>query len=458
MTRYLAPQALLPDGWARNVLLEVDGRGTLQTVAPAADAAPGDRPPALPGTVVPGVVNAHSHAFQRALAGGAETRTGPGDSFWSWREQMYRFLRRMGPDDVEAVASRLYVELLRHGYTRVVEFHYLHNDPAGRPYGDRAEVARRLVAAAERVGIGITLLPVLYQASDFGGVRPTDGQGRFVLDTDSFLRLVEEVRTWSSPLVTPGFAFHSLRAVPSGEMDRVLAVLGDTSLPRHIHVAEQPREVEACVAWSGRRPVEWLLDHAPVDGRWGLVHCTHMTREEGDRLARSGAVAVVCPTTEANLGDGIFPLPRHLSGGGVLAVGSDSHVSVSPVEELRWLEYGQRLTSGERAVAASDELPSVGRRLLEAVWRGGSAAAGVEGGRLAPGCRADWVVLDPDHPALVGRGEDGLLDAWLFSGNDSPVREVWVGGRPVTDEGVHPLQDSTARGFRDAMKGLLARG
>ncbi|MDT8340460.1 MAG: formimidoylglutamate deiminase, partial [Longimicrobiales bacterium] len=413
MTRYLAPLALLPDGWTRDVILEPGPDGLLSrvAVAPSPDAdldagvgageAPAQR---LPGPVVPGIVNAHSHAFQRALAGGAEVRSGPegGDSFWSWREAMYRFLAVLDPDQVEAVAARVYVEMLRHGYTRVVEFHYLHNDPRGRPYADPAEVARRLVRAAESAGIGLTLLPVLYRHGGFGGASPEPAQRRFILEVDRFLELLEVVRRWTAEGCEPGFAFHSLRAVTPDEMVRVLEAPVTDALPRHIHVAEQEREVAACRTWSGSRPVAWLLDHAPVDGRWSLVHCTHMTPEEGARLARSGAVAVVCPATEGNLGDGFFSLAGHLQEGGRLAVGSDSHVSVSPVEELRWLEYGQRLRSRTRIVAAGAHA-SVARTLLEAVWEGGAGAAGGPAAGLAEGRRADWVVLDGEHPALAGR-------------------------------------------------------
>jgi formimidoylglutamate deiminase len=455
MARYLAPVALLPGGWAEEVVLDVDGHGSIRSVTTDLPAPGWEVDTRLPGVVVPGVVNAHSHAFQRALAGGAETRTGIGDSFWSWREQMYRFLGTMSPDEMEAVAAQLYLELLRHGYTRVVEFHYLHNDPEGVPYDDPAELSRRLVRAADRVGIGITLLPVLYRASDFGGVAPGEGQRRFVLEVEAFLRLVDEIRSWDSPLVSGGVGFHSLRAVPPEAMKDVLDMVGAAPLPLHIHVAEQPREVEACRAWSGQRPVEWLLGNMPVDARWSLVHCTHMTDRETRALVDSGATAVVCPTTEANLGDGLFPLRRHQELGGSLAVGSDSHVSTSPVEEIRWLEYGQRLRQGIRAVGARDDVPSVGRSLLDRVWAGGRSSAGVPAGSLAPGQRADFLVLDRSHPALTGRTGNGVLDAWIFSGNDNPVREVWVAGRRRTMEGRHPEDRAITASFRAVMRRLL---
>lgn len=456
MSRYVAPLALLPEGWRSDVVLETDpdgrlGQGTGSTApSPAGTGAL----PRLPGPVIPGVVNAHSHAFQRALAGGAEVREGAGDSFWSWRRQMYRFLDRLTPEQVEVVATQLYVELLEQGYTRVVEFHYLHHDPRGRPHPDPLEMGRRIEGAAGTTGIGLTLLPVLYQSGDFGGRDPAPGQRRFLHETGAFLELLSALRADPGPGTTVGWAAHSLRAVPPDALERVLAEAPPDG-PVHIHAAEQPREVRDCLAWSGLSPVEWLLQRAGVDRRWSLVHCTHMTESETDALAASGATAVVCPTTEANLGDGLFPLERWLAADGSLAVGSDSHVSTSPVEEVRWLEYGQRLVTGRRAVAASEERPSTGRRLLEAVWAGGGRAAGTRAGALAPGHPADWLVLDPDHPVLAGRRDDGLLDAWVFSGNDNPVREVWVGGRRVVVDGRHPHGGEASRAFAAVMEELL---
>ncbi|HSM04683.1 MAG TPA: formimidoylglutamate deiminase [Longimicrobiales bacterium] len=452
MTRYVAPLALLPDGWQADVVLAVGADGLLGPGTGEAGSDPAL--PRLPGPVVPGVVNAHSHAFQRALAGGAEVRSGTGDSFWSWREQMYRFLDRLTPEQVQAVATQLYVELLEQGYTRVVEFHYLHHAPDGRPHDDPLEMSRRIVAAARTAGIGLTLLPVLYQTGDFGGTAPTPGQRRFLHDTDAFLDLLRALAAEQGPGFVPGYAFHSLRAVPPAALGRVLAEAPEGG-PIHVHAAEQRREVRDSLAWSGLRPVEWLLEHGGLDPRWSLVHCTHVNQEETEALAASGATAVVCPTTEANLGDGFFPLVEWLDAGGSLAVGSDSHVSTSPAEELRWLEYGQRLLTGGRALAATEGLPSTGRRLLEAVWAGGGRAAGTGAGALSPGCPADWVVLEPDHPVLVGRTGDGLLDAWIFSGNEAPVGEVWVGGRRVVAGGVHPRRAEARQAFGEVMRALL---
>jgi formimidoylglutamate deiminase len=460
MPDFFLPSALLPTGWASQVLLSADAQGEITRVESGARATPGAE--TLPGVALPGLPNLHSHAFQRALAGLTESQSaGTQDSFWSWRERMYAFLARVGPDDVEAVASQLYIEMLKAGYTSVVEFHYLHHDLSGRPYADPAEMSRRLVAAAERSGLGLTLCPVVYAAGDFGGKALLESQRRLRLGVDEAAELLE--------LLGPSFgdragraarrlglALHSLRAVPPDMLDRAVELaprLGVQS-PVHIHVAEQRREVEACVTWSGARPVEWLLDHAPVDGRWCLIHATHVTDEELLGIARSGAIVGLCPTTEANLGDGLFPLHRHLVNGGAFGLGSDSHVSVSAVQELRWLEYGQRLASESRNVAAGFPYASTGRTLLERALAGGARAAGARTGELEPGAHADLVVLDPDHPALTGRDGDALLDSWIFSGESSAVRHVVVGGRVVVRDGHHPHEDEVLGRYRSAARRL----
>ncbi len=457
MTRYLAPHALLPDGWAEGVTLEVDPDGRLLEVE-VGPVDPGSEPPVrLPGPVVPGVVNGHSHAFQRALAGGAEALGEAEDSFWGWRDALYDLALRIEPEQMQVVARQLYTEFLEAGYTAVVEFHYLHHTPSGDPYGDPLEMSRRLAAAAREAGIGLTLLPVLYQHGDFGGVPPSPAQRRFVTGTDAFLRTLSALHSGVLDDLAPvrtGVAFHSLRAVGPRAIFEVLPA-SPGGLPIHIHVAEQPGEVEACIGWSGRRPVEWILGELPVDESWSLVHCTHMEAREVRALAASGATAGLCPSTEANLGDGLFPLQSFLEAGGAFAVGSDSHVSTSPVEELRWLEYGQRLLTGRRTVAAAALHSSTGRALLGGSWRSGSAVAGVEVGGLRSGERADWLVLDADHPILAGRFGDGLLDAWVFSGNVPPLREVWVRGRRVVAEGRHPRREEYAAAFRRVMGELL---
>jgi formimidoylglutamate deiminase len=410
------------------------------------------------GVAVPGVPNVHSHAFQRAMAGLAERGSRSGDSFWTWRERMYAFLARLGPEDVEAIAAQVYVEMLRHGYTAVGEFHYLRNDPRGRPYADPVELGRRVLAGAERAGIGITLLPALYRTADFGGVPAAAGQKRFTASVDEWHSDIEALaEDGSAGDRRVGYALHSLRAVPPDDLRAALeGVSRAAARTMHIHVAEQLREVEACVAWSGARPVEWLLANAPVDERWCLVHATHVTPGEIGGLARSGAVVGLCPTTEANLGDGFFPLAEYLTEDGSWAVGTDSHVSVSPVADLRLLEYGQRLLHRARNVAAAGEDRSTARSLLEAAWSGGARACGRPLGRLEPGARADLVVLDPLHPALVGRAGDALLDSWIFTGEDTPVRHVMVGGRWVVRHGRHGEQERVFDAYRAAIARITA--
>jgi formimidoylglutamate deiminase len=455
MPSYFAETALLPSGWAARVRFDVNAAGDLTAVTP--EAAP-DGATRLHGVAVPGMPDLHSHAFQRAMAGLGE-RVGPGgDSFWSWRDVMYRFLAKLTPDDIEAIAAQLYVELLKHGYTAVAEFHYLHNDPTGGAYETRAELAERILAAAGATGIGVTLLPVLYQASQFGGKPPAEGQRRFVLSTGDFLGLVEKLvhRHRRDKQVRVGIAPHSLRAAPAEALRETLAAVHklDPGMPVHIHAAEQTREVDDCIAWSGKRPVEWLLDEIGIDKRWCLVHATHMTADETKRLAASGAVAGLCPTTEGNLGDGLFPLPAFLESGGAFGVGSDSNVATSPVEELRWLEYGQRLITRARNLAEKKVGASTGAGLFRRALAGGAQALARPIGALAPGSRADIVVLDPDHPALYGRSGDTLLDSWIFSGNANPVRDVIVGGQMVVREGVHPHEEQALADYRRAVARL----
>lgn len=447
--RVFSARALLPDGWAEDVLFEVGPDGGLVSVS--AGAAPGDAPRAA-GPVLPGMPNLHSHAFQRAMAGLTE-RVGPQeDSFWTWRELMYGFVRQITPDQVEAIASQLYVEMLKAGYTAVGEFHYLHHDPDGRPYADPAETSRRVIAAAARTGIGITHLPVLYGFSDFGGEAPREGQCRFINDPDRFLKLVETVLSdyRDDPQVRVGIAPHSLRAVTAETLNAAVEGLSglDPNAPIHIHIAEQQKEVHDCIAWSGERPVEWLLRRALPDARWCLVHATHVTEEETQRLAETGAVVGLCPTTEANLGDGVFPAPAFLASGGVFGIGSDSHISVSPVEELRLLEYGQRLTLRRRNVLSGGaNAPSVGATLYQGALSGGARALGRPIGRLAAGYRADFVVLDGDLPALAAKTGDALLDSMVFAGNVNPVRDVMVGGRWVVRDGHHGDEDAVRSAY-----------
>ena len=449
MTALFAETALLPDGWAAQVRLEIDAQGDLAAVETGASAAGAER---LAGVVLPGMPNLHSHAFQRAMAGLAE-RLAPGEaSFWTWREVMYRFLERIGPKELRAIAAQLYVEMLEAGYTAVGEFHYLHHQPDGRAYADPAELSWAILEAQRATGIGLTHLPVLYMAGGFGGLQPEPGQRRFLNDLDGFARLLESLsgRLAGEPDLRLGIAPHSLRAVPDEALRAALGMLDrlDPGAPIHIHVAEQAREVRECLAWCGERPVAHLLEVAPVGRHWCLVHATHMDDEETAALAQSGAVAGLCPTTEANLGDGLFELAAFLAAGGRFGIGSDSHVSVSPVEELRWLEYGQRVTRLRRLVAASEDEPHCGARLWRAALAGGAQALGRRIGQLAPGYRADLVTIDHDHPLLAGRSGDLLLDSLVFAGNANPVRDVIVGGRWRVRDGRHPERERIAAAYR----------
>ena len=468
-----AASAWLPRGLAADVRFGIDAT-TAALCTIDGDVARGDALQ-LGRIVVPGMPNLHSHAFQRAMAGLAERRTlssaGPRsadeDSFWTWREVMYAFAGRIGPDDLRAIAAQLYVEMLEAGYTQVCEFHYLHHQPDGQPYADAAAMSLALVEAAGETGIGLTLLPTLYMTGGFDGRALSERQQRFRHDVDGFLRLVERLRALETRRLNIGIALHSLRAVQPDAMGAVLDGIAKlpsspaqrpaSAMPVHIHIAEQIGEVQDCLAIRNARPVEWLLDHAPVDRRWCLVHATHLEEHEMRRLARSGAVAGLCPTTEANLGDGLFPLKAYLDEGGVLGIGSDSHSSVSPVEELRWLEYGQRLVTRHRNVSASAATPSTGETLYARALAGGAQAAGGGIGGFAPGLRADFVVLDDDAPLFAGRDPAQLVDTWLFAGNVNLVRDVFVGGERVVEGGRHRERVRVAQRYRDVVERLARK-
>lgn len=458
MSRSLfAPDALLPTGWARNVLLAWDDAGALTHVA--ADASRPAAVPAAAGPVIPGMPNLHSHAFQRAFAGLTEYRVAEQDSFWSWRTLMYRFAARLGPEQVEAIATFLYAEMLEAGYTSVCEFHYVHHQADGRPYADAATLALALLRAARATGIGLTLLPVLYQSAGFGGQSPGPGQRRFLNDTESMLRLLQVLQpACAAQGARLGLAPHSLRAVPPTSLRDALAGLDsiDRTAPIHIHIAEQVREVEDCLAWSGQRPVAWLLDHAAVDARWCLVHATHMDASEYERAARSGAVAGLCPSTEANLGDGLFDLPRWRSHGGVWGLGSDSHACVNAAEELMLLEYGQRLATRTRNVGATTALPQVATALTQTAVHGGAQAAGRPVAGLVPGQQADLVVLDAQHVALAGLPGEAMLAGHVFASHrSSAIDEVWVAGHRRVTEGRHALQEAARSAFVEVRSHLL---
>lgn len=443
--------AWLPGGWAKNVRLTL-AAGRIARVE--RDVAPrGGEAQHRWG--LPGLPNLHSHAFQRAMAGLAERRGPEGgqkdgsqasDSFWTWREAMYRFVGRMTPDHLLAIAAQAQVEMLESGFTRVGEFHYLHHDADGRPYADPAAMSAAIVAAAAETGIGLTLLPVLYTHSGFGGLPAQPGQRRFVHDLDGFARLLEAARRHAArlPDAVVGVAPHSLRAVTPDQLAHVPHLAGDA--PIHCHIAEQEREVADCVAWSGQRPVAWLLDHAPVDARWCLVHATHMTGAETAALAASGAVAGLCPITEANLGDGLFPAEAFLAAGGRIGVGSDSNVRIDAAEELRLLEYGQRLALHRRAVLAGAPGASTAEALFDASVSGGAQALGCSGG-MVEGASADIVSLNSGHPGLIGHGPESLLDAWVFAAGSGAIDGVWRHGAKVVSGGRHHAREAIARRY-----------
>ncbi|WAC58554.1 formimidoylglutamate deiminase [Brevundimonas sp. SL130] len=442
--------ALLPDGWARDVRITVS-HGRIGSVTAGVGRSPTD---AGGGVAVPGMTNVHSHAFQRAMAGLTEARGPSNDDFWTWRELMYRFLDRGGPDEIEAITALAFAEMLEGGFTRVTEFHYLHNDPKGVAYADRSEISGRIAAAAQASGIALTLLPVFYAHAGFGAQTPAQGQRRFITDLDGFADLVGACRrlTANMPDASVGVAPHSLRAVSAEEL-AILPGLAQGG-PIHIHVAEQTKEVEDCLAWSGARPVEWLLDHAPVDARWCLIHATHVTETEWRGVAARGAVVGLCPITEANLGDGVFPAAAYMRAGGRFGIGTDSNVQIGLAEELRMLEYSQRLTLRGRAVMA-DAQRSTGRALFDHALAGGAQAGGVAGG-LAVGQAADIVSLDTRRFAFAGRSGDAVLDSWLFGAPTGSIASVWRAGREVVREGRHLDRDALEARCRAALKVVLA--
>lgn len=425
----LAEHLWTDDGWQRDVGI---------------DAAPGGELRAR--FVLPGMPNLHSHAFQRAMAGLAERR-GPGeDSFWTWRETMYTFAARIGPEELQAIAAQLYVEMLKAGYTHVCEFHYLHNSPDGTPYADPAAMSLAIVEAAHEAGIGLTLLPVLYMTGGFDGRPLSERQRRFGLPVEDYLRLLESLAEHESPMVRVGVALHSLRAVPEPAMRAVLGAPLTRERAIHIHIAEQIGEVQDCLGVRGARPVQWLFDHAEVDARWCLVHATHLDEAEMRAVAHSGAVAGLCPTTEANLGDGLFPLASYLEAGGALGIGSDSHISVSPIEELRWLEYGQRLATRHRNIAVRQPGGSVGEALWNAALRGGRQAAALP--QQGEAGADSLIVLDDTSPLLAARNETSVVDSFLFAGNTPLVRDVLAGGQWVVRDFRHHDEERIAARFK----------
>ena len=420
MTTVFARKALLPDGWSDHVRLAIED-GRIASVEVGADSSEEQL-----GCLIPGLCNAHSHAFQRALAGHTEQRSPEGrDNFWSWRERMYELAGRVSADALTAIARQAYCEMLSAGFTSVAEFHYLHRDPT-RKAGDDV-MFEAIMTAARDSGIRLTYVPVHYERAGFEDPEPTRQQASFALPIEEFLAHYERAASLATNGVKVGIGAHSLRAVSPDSLRQIAAVAG-SDVPMHIHVAEQRREVEQCYSSYGRRPVRWLLENFEVRENWSLVHATHMDDEEIEALAKSGAVAVLCPSTEANLGDGLFPLHAYLAAGGRIAIGSDSHISINPFEELRWLEYGQRLASLSRNVVSLRD-SHVGSELFARALEGGALAAGQEHIGIREGAPADFVALADDDPMLAGHNDESRLDALVFSGYPLPVERVMVAGQ-----------------------------
>lgn len=456
--RFLAPRAWLDGAWAHDVLLSVGADGTWADVQPGASAAQALGAQRLAGSVLPGLVNAHSHAFQRAIAGLTERAgaAGSSDDFWSWRDRMYSAARRITPDQLEHIAAWLYAELLAGGYTQVCEFHYLHQpqDAAG---GDPLAMSMALVRAAQRVGMGLTLLPTLYLRSGFGATGLREDQRRFASSPDSVVRLLGDVQAACQGLsgVNLGMAIHSLRAAGLPAMTELAAWAGARQLPVHIHIAEQTQEVQDCLAHTGQRPIEWLLDHLPVNAQWNLVHATHASPAELQAVAQRGAAIAICPSTEANLGDGVFDYPAYAAAGGHWSIGSDSHVTRSWPQELWLLEYSQRLTLRRRNVAAQPGGSSAAA-LFEGALAGGRAACGLPLGSITRGNRADFVVLDDQSPALLGVPGAQTLDALVFSSPHAAPTQVYQCGQLRLD-GVELCRPGAEPGLRQRLAQDFAR-
>jgi formimidoylglutamate deiminase len=453
--------ALLSQGWVRNARITVGEDGSIGRIdIPAEGDALAAGAEQVRGVVIPGMSNAHSHAFQRGMAGNTEFRLSARDSFWTWRRAMYDLANRITPEDLKVLATQLFVEMLKSGYTSVAEFHYIHRRPDGELYAGSNALWDAVTAAAEDAGIALTLLPTLYQTSDFGAAPLKPEQSRFALQTDQFLRAIEarlrEDSGSGSRVRRTGVAFHSLRAVPLPVLVQAVRALRDIAgdLPLHIHVAEQVKEVESCLAHTGRRPIELLLDTGLLDRHWCLVHATHSTVAELEGIADTGASVCVSITTEANLGDGYFDAARFLKLGGRVCVGSDSQSTVCPAEELRWMEYQARLRKRRRGVLTDPTEPHVGTRLWREAAREGARAIGQPAGTIEVGTRADWVVLDAAHPSMAGAAEGSALDHLVFAGGARAIRDVMVAGRWVVRDGRHAAEAALAKPFAALMRRL----
>jgi formimidoylglutamate deiminase len=468
MSIYRLKSAYLPQGWAHDVRVAVSDQGFIEEVdadSPAQAQAQSPLPSScdiIDGIVVPGMPNAHSHAFQRAMAGKTEHRLSARDSFWTWRQAMYGLANRIEPDDLQILTTQLYIEMLKAGYTSVAEFHYLHRQTNGDAYPGANPLWDAIGNAAAAAGIGLTFLPTLYQSSDFGGQPLKPEQARFGLETDAYLKALENQisadRRGDFSSRRTGAAFHSLRAVPLevvGEVTKALHNI-DATMPVHLHVAEQLLEVRACERATGRRPIELLLDRSLLTEHWCLVHATHATPAELAGVAAANAVVCLSISTEANLGDGQFDAARFLNAAGRLCVGSDSQSTVDPAEELRWLEYQQRLRKKRRGVLATNAEPHVGTRLWRDAAQYGAQAIGRAAGSIAVGRRADWLVLDATHPSMAGAVAEEALDHLLFAGGNAAIRDVMVAGRWVIKDGRHQNQEMVGRQFGAVMRRLGA--
>lgn len=450
------PAVLTPAGWRHNISATLDDNGFFTSLTQD------DNPHHLPqidGYAIPGSTNLHCHAFQRAMAGLGEVRGNSDDSFWSWREVMYKFVAIINPDDLEAIAAKLYVDFLKGGFTCVGEFHYLHHLPDGSPYDDPAQMSLAIIAAAQTSGIALTHLPVFYAHSGFGGLAPNTGQARFVHSLDDYAKLLQSLKHHCQPpLNNIGIAPHSLRAVTPDELNALQEfnqqIIGNG--PMHIHISEQLKEVEDCVAHCGARPVEWLLDNAPVDDRWCLIHATHMSGDETRNMARSGAIAGLCPMTEANLGDGIFSAEEFQHAGGTFGLGTDSNIRTNVVEELQMLEYSQRLSKKRRNILTVKTNPHVGDSLYQQACSGGAAALAQPAGTIEVHKRADFLVLDPELDSIPRPADARYMDYWVFGALDRAPKHVYVAGQQVISEGHHDGDEMIDRKFRQVMKKLLA--
>lgn len=457
-----ADMAWLPDGWAENVRIDIDDAGNIAAVE--INQKPSDSGAYVKGHLMPGMINLHSHAHQRAMAGMSEFRAseaGGEDSFWTWRVAMHAFAKVLTPEMLETIATQLYVEMVKAGFTSVCEFHYMHHDADGSAYAEPAEMSLALVRAGQTAGIGLTMLPVLYSQGGYLGKEPNEGQRRFICSPDQLLSIISRLQADAAedPMLAVGVAPHSPRQASEDAIREVIGTLlkGDPGAPIHIHVAEQEKDVTESIDVTGQRPVEWTMNHFDVGPQWCLIHATHLTDQETDDLAASGAVAGLCPATEANLGDGIFPLGRYLNAGGVFGIGSDSHVSVSMVEELRWLEYGQRLIRRRRNVSAAGPGGSTASRLYAGALAGGAQVTGRSVGKIAVGKRADFIVLDPDNPTLVGKSGERLFDSAIFAGNANVIRDVWVGGVQRVDNARHVAESIAFEDFASVMRSVVTQ-